>query len=126
MYAYVYAKMIKNDENQDCLELSPLAHKCDPIKFIPEDIACKIVKEPDFKLWEEMLHKNKKQRLTIFDASNRKNGYIYTYNKHNENYVCVKCSNKKKHVTAKLLPDENGQNYVELGKNEHVCEMQKL
>uniref|UniRef100_A0AC34EZF8 Uncharacterized protein n=1 Tax=Panagrolaimus sp. ES5 TaxID=591445 RepID=A0AC34EZF8_9BILA len=124
--AFVYAKLFKNDKNEECVELSPNQHKCTPIKFIPEDISPKIVKEPDFKLWENIFHKRKIQKLTIFDPNNKNFGYVYSYNAEKKNYICWPCKSEKRYVTAVVKQDENGQNYVELCKNEHACKLQKV
>uniref|UniRef100_A0AC34FW17 Uncharacterized protein n=1 Tax=Panagrolaimus sp. ES5 TaxID=591445 RepID=A0AC34FW17_9BILA len=117
---------MKNGEKEEYVELSVKPHKCIPIKFIPEDITVKIVNEPDFKLYEVDYGKSKIQRLTIFDSKDKKYGYIYSYKKSDKYYRCLKCKAKNKLVTAKVLQDENGQNYVELSKTDHVCEIQKL
>uniref|UniRef100_A0AC34F2E3 Uncharacterized protein n=1 Tax=Panagrolaimus sp. ES5 TaxID=591445 RepID=A0AC34F2E3_9BILA len=118
-----------NDEiEEDCIELCPTAHRCKPIEFIPEDddSAVKIVKLPNFKLYETVSNGKKIQRLTIFDTKNKKFGYIYSFRKDENHYLCIKCGNLKKRIRAYVRQDENGQNYVELGKMEHVCKMQKL
>uniref|UniRef100_A0AC34GS30 Uncharacterized protein n=1 Tax=Panagrolaimus sp. ES5 TaxID=591445 RepID=A0AC34GS30_9BILA len=123
---YVRAKIIKNDENDECVELGHNGHKCAPIKFVPENITPNIVKKSDFKLYEIVYQKKKIQNLTVFYSNDRKFGYNYSYDSQKKSYCCIKCRSKKKHVTAKLLQDENGQNYLELSKTEHVCEIQKL
>uniref|UniRef100_A0AC34G3L0 Uncharacterized protein n=1 Tax=Panagrolaimus sp. ES5 TaxID=591445 RepID=A0AC34G3L0_9BILA len=123
--AHVFAHLIKNDKNVECVELGPTAHKCSPIKFIPEKTP-KIVQEPDFKLYETIFQKKKLQKMAIFASNNKRLGYIYSYHRENNFYVCCKCKGKKQHVVARLYQNGNGENYVELNHNEHVCALQKL
>uniref|UniRef100_A0AC34GSB2 Uncharacterized protein n=1 Tax=Panagrolaimus sp. ES5 TaxID=591445 RepID=A0AC34GSB2_9BILA len=123
---HVYAKLIKKDDNEECVELSAKPHKCTPVKFIPEDITSKTVKEPNFKLYETVFQRKKKQRLVIYDPKDKKLGYVYSYLAGRMLYVCMKCQEKKKYITAKVLQDKNGHSSVELCKYQHVCEIQKL
>uniref|UniRef100_A0AC34F7M0 Uncharacterized protein n=1 Tax=Panagrolaimus sp. ES5 TaxID=591445 RepID=A0AC34F7M0_9BILA len=119
---FVFAKLFKNSQNQECIELGPEKHKCEPIKFDPDKKPLKIIKEPDFKLYETFYHKTKVQRLIIFDSNDKELGYTYSYCAKQKGYICIKCRTKKNFVTAQVLQDENGLNYVELCRNEHVCE----
>uniref|UniRef100_A0A914P9E0 Uncharacterized protein n=1 Tax=Panagrolaimus davidi TaxID=227884 RepID=A0A914P9E0_9BILA len=55
--------------------------------------------------------------------------YNYTFQPNKKNYfVCFKCKkiNKKRTVSATIASNENGEKYVQLNENEHVCERQKF
>uniref|UniRef100_A0A914PX86 Uncharacterized protein n=1 Tax=Panagrolaimus davidi TaxID=227884 RepID=A0A914PX86_9BILA len=52
--------------------------------------------------------------------------YEYFYSASREIFVCSNCIKKNHHVTAKIHVDEkNGEKFVELSENEHICEPKK-
>ena len=46
--------------------------------------------------------------------------YIFT-KKSKINFCCSKCEGKKVNVNAVLHKEENGNEYLKLGKNDHIC-----
>uniref|UniRef100_A0A914YUI8 Uncharacterized protein n=1 Tax=Panagrolaimus superbus TaxID=310955 RepID=A0A914YUI8_9BILA len=117
----VFAKLIKdkNGAEEEYVELGPNEHKCSPIKFEPPEAL--IVNLPNFKI--ETFTKNGVQRksLIIFSSKNKKLKYNYFFAAKTKSFVCGKCSKKNKRITAKLLKNENGEDYLELNSKNHLC-----
>uniref|UniRef100_A0AC35EUK7 Uncharacterized protein n=1 Tax=Panagrolaimus sp. PS1159 TaxID=55785 RepID=A0AC35EUK7_9BILA len=123
--AHVFAKIYKNEENGEFVELCQKQHKCKPIKFIPEKNV-KTVFEPNFEIDEYILGGIKRKRIKLFDKSDKNLCYYYYKETGRDTYLCSTCRIKQKHVTAKLLHDEKtDKKYLELNEVEHVCEPQK-
>uniref|UniRef100_A0A914PQF3 Uncharacterized protein n=1 Tax=Panagrolaimus davidi TaxID=227884 RepID=A0A914PQF3_9BILA len=64
--------------------------------------------------------------LVIFDSKDKSMIYEYFYSTSHEIFVCSNCGKKNRHITAKIHVDEkNGEKFIELSKNEHICEPKK-
>uniref|UniRef100_A0A914PFY2 Uncharacterized protein n=1 Tax=Panagrolaimus davidi TaxID=227884 RepID=A0A914PFY2_9BILA len=123
--AHVFAKIYKNEENGEFVELCQKQHKCKPIKFIPEKNV-KTIFEPNFEIDKYILRGIKRKRIKLFDKSDKNLCYYYYKETKRDTYFCSTCHMKQKFVTAKLLHDETtNKNYLELNDVEHVCEPQK-
>uniref|UniRef100_A0AC34GUY7 Uncharacterized protein n=1 Tax=Panagrolaimus sp. ES5 TaxID=591445 RepID=A0AC34GUY7_9BILA len=107
------------DENrEEYIELSNAEHDCQP-KPIPES---KIINLPNFKIDTD--GKNQKH-LIIFDKNDKTLCYIYNNRKAKDKFFCKKCNTFTYTVNATLRKNQNGEDYIELGKNDHLCKPEK-
>uniref|UniRef100_A0A914QY04 Uncharacterized protein n=1 Tax=Panagrolaimus davidi TaxID=227884 RepID=A0A914QY04_9BILA len=146
-----YMQLPKMDENKkEYFIHDPSKHICKPVKIstfeTPEykrlernDIAfeeksktkkleikeSKILKLPDFE-FRPGKNGNPEGTLVIFDSKGKSTIYEYFYSASEEIFICSKCQVKNCRVTAKIHVDEkNGEKFIELSKNEHICEPKK-
>uniref|UniRef100_A0A914XXK3 Uncharacterized protein n=1 Tax=Panagrolaimus superbus TaxID=310955 RepID=A0A914XXK3_9BILA len=123
---YVSAKLIKDSDNGDYLELNRAKHICKPKKYIDSDTPVETVHKPFFKILTVENGKGYKRRtLKIFNSSNMAMFYSYYYSTSFKCFICSGCTKEQPHrqVTAKVCQDENGANFIELSKIEHICSM---
>ena len=111
---------MKNENGIDFVALSPSEHVCVNLqKEVP-----KIITKDMFKLEKYKPDKGPiRTRLVIF--TNDEKTEFYGFNQSNDLYYCNNCSKLKKYISVKLRQNVNGENYVELGKGEHICKPQK-
>uniref|UniRef100_A0A914QZR7 Uncharacterized protein n=1 Tax=Panagrolaimus davidi TaxID=227884 RepID=A0A914QZR7_9BILA len=82
----------------------------------------KIVKLPNFEFRQSNRGKPG-EKLVIFDTNDKSLCYEYYFVTRTKCFVCGKCERKKHRVTAKVhLNNETNEKFLELSKNEHVCE----
>uniref|UniRef100_A0AC34FJE9 Uncharacterized protein n=1 Tax=Panagrolaimus sp. ES5 TaxID=591445 RepID=A0AC34FJE9_9BILA len=125
---YVHARILKNKDGIEYVELSRNEHKCELQKFVPEQKWDeKIVKASNFKIEEDRTKIGTiVKRLIIFDSNDATLCHIYNHTKRRDQFYCTACKFRNKYVTAKLHhSDEPEKSYVELNSIEHVCEAQK-
>uniref|UniRef100_A0A914QQ13 Uncharacterized protein n=1 Tax=Panagrolaimus davidi TaxID=227884 RepID=A0A914QQ13_9BILA len=85
----------------------------------------RIVKLPNFE-FRPSRYGNPEGTLVIFDSKCKSTIYEYFYSTSQEIFVCSNCRKKNCHVSAKIHVDEkNGEKFIELSKNEHICEPKK-
>uniref|UniRef100_A0A914PZM3 Uncharacterized protein n=1 Tax=Panagrolaimus davidi TaxID=227884 RepID=A0A914PZM3_9BILA len=84
-----------------------------------------IIRAPNYRLGIERWIKH----LYIFDSDHKTLCYNYTFKKQKNSmnyFVCFKCKHlNKSTVSARIVSNENGEEYVKLSENEHVCQRQK-
>uniref|UniRef100_A0AC34GVW7 Uncharacterized protein n=1 Tax=Panagrolaimus sp. ES5 TaxID=591445 RepID=A0AC34GVW7_9BILA len=116
------ANIITTGDGAECVEIGYTKHICKPIKFVPEtSVEFKIVKQPDFKLDEFA----SKKILSIFDKNDKTKCYTYSWRNSGKFFQCYPCRAKNLSVVARIKEDENGESYVLLNDNEHICEPKK-
>uniref|UniRef100_A0A914QXQ9 Uncharacterized protein n=1 Tax=Panagrolaimus davidi TaxID=227884 RepID=A0A914QXQ9_9BILA len=82
----------------------------------------KILKPPNFELHRSVTG-IKDGKLVVFKEDDKNLCYNYFFNKHDSCFICAKCLKMKNRVRANLrIDEETGENFVELGKNEHCCD----
>uniref|UniRef100_A0A914PLX1 Uncharacterized protein n=1 Tax=Panagrolaimus davidi TaxID=227884 RepID=A0A914PLX1_9BILA len=82
----------------------------------------RIVKLPNF---EFRPNRNGKPdgKLVILNTNDNSLCYEYFYDKRAKVFTCSKCNRKKHRVSAKVhLNNETNEKFLELSKNEHICE----
>uniref|UniRef100_A0A914R2V1 Uncharacterized protein n=1 Tax=Panagrolaimus davidi TaxID=227884 RepID=A0A914R2V1_9BILA len=148
---YYYISKPKMDENgKEYFVHDPSKHVCKPVKIstfeTPEfkrlerkDIAFeeksktkrlkidknRILKLPNFE-FRPSRNGISEGTLVIFDSKDKSTIYEYYYYTSHEIFVCLNCKKKNRHVSAKIHVDEkNGEKFIELSKNEHICEPKK-
>uniref|UniRef100_A0A914PU47 Uncharacterized protein n=1 Tax=Panagrolaimus davidi TaxID=227884 RepID=A0A914PU47_9BILA len=85
----------------------------------------RILKLPNFEL-RPSKNCNPEGTLVIFDSKEKSMIYEYYYETSKEVFVCSNCNKKNRYITAKIHFDENnGEKFIELSKNEHICEPKK-
>uniref|UniRef100_A0A914PAX6 Uncharacterized protein n=1 Tax=Panagrolaimus davidi TaxID=227884 RepID=A0A914PAX6_9BILA len=85
----------------------------------------KILKLPNFE-FRPSRNGNPEGTLVIFDSKDKSTIYEYNYLASKEIFICSKCQIKNHHVFAKIHIDEkNGEKFIELSKNEHICGSKK-
>uniref|UniRef100_A0AC35GH13 Uncharacterized protein n=1 Tax=Panagrolaimus sp. PS1159 TaxID=55785 RepID=A0AC35GH13_9BILA len=80
-----------------------------------------IVKSPNFEI--QMINKNgkRKPQLLVFPYSDKHLCYYYYYDVTNDYFICGKCRKRLHYIIARLLKDNNGENYVSLDEKPHIC-----
>uniref|UniRef100_A0AC35F5A9 Uncharacterized protein n=1 Tax=Panagrolaimus sp. PS1159 TaxID=55785 RepID=A0AC35F5A9_9BILA len=115
---YVIAKLRQNENGEDYFELNNTEHECQPKQFRESNI----VRLPNFKI--ETREKGKRH-LFLFDKNNMDLCYNYFFINSAKSFMCQRCNLKRHSVTAKERQMENGEVYLELGENEHICKPEK-
>uniref|UniRef100_A0AC34FMU0 Uncharacterized protein n=1 Tax=Panagrolaimus sp. ES5 TaxID=591445 RepID=A0AC34FMU0_9BILA len=114
---HVRAKIKRNENGEEYVELSVNEHKCDLQKFVSEE--ANILKEPDFKLDKYTRAGIEKMRILVFDKIDKNYYFVHTLKESNI-YMCHPCRKLGNHASVRLCKNENGENYIEV-KGEHLC-----
>uniref|UniRef100_A0A914QYU8 Uncharacterized protein n=1 Tax=Panagrolaimus davidi TaxID=227884 RepID=A0A914QYU8_9BILA len=119
----VYQKenWLNNETNEKFLELSKNEHICEPIK---DEFADKIIHASNFIVTERDDEK-KPKKVIVFTSSTKEFYYELNYFPSKNLFRCILCSIRNKVVGAKLCKKENGEEYLLMLKNEHVCTPKK-
>uniref|UniRef100_A0AC34GVI0 Uncharacterized protein n=1 Tax=Panagrolaimus sp. ES5 TaxID=591445 RepID=A0AC34GVI0_9BILA len=117
----VSAKILKNANGQDVVQLSRGEHICQPKEFFLEEFQPKIISKPHFLLFS---NHNGNSRLIIFDEKREGFCFVYLNKSDKAVYFCTVCdAEKHKYVSAKLI---NGGENVEISPAQHLCESIKF
>uniref|UniRef100_A0AC35GP92 Uncharacterized protein n=1 Tax=Panagrolaimus sp. PS1159 TaxID=55785 RepID=A0AC35GP92_9BILA len=85
----------------------------------------RILKLPNFE-FRSSIYGNPEGTLVIFDSKGKSMIYEYCYHASHEIFFCLNCGKKNRHVSAKIhVNEKNGEKFIELSKNEHICEPKK-
>uniref|UniRef100_A0A914QAR3 Ubiquitin-like domain-containing protein n=1 Tax=Panagrolaimus davidi TaxID=227884 RepID=A0A914QAR3_9BILA len=97
-----------------------------------------IINVKNYRIGSECFGSEWKKHLYVFDTDDKTLCYNYTFvptrntiaflKSSKPYFVCNKCKNINKHaptVSATIESNENGEEYVKLSENEHVCERQE-
>uniref|UniRef100_A0AC34FGX7 Uncharacterized protein n=1 Tax=Panagrolaimus sp. ES5 TaxID=591445 RepID=A0AC34FGX7_9BILA len=114
---HVRAKIKRNENGEELVELSVNEHKCDLQKFVSEE--ANILKEPDFKLEKYIWAGIEKTRILVFDKIDKSYYFVHTLKESNI-YMCHPCRKLGNHASVRLCKNENGENFIEV-KGEHLC-----
>uniref|UniRef100_A0AC34GU60 Uncharacterized protein n=1 Tax=Panagrolaimus sp. ES5 TaxID=591445 RepID=A0AC34GU60_9BILA len=122
----VIAWIINQRKENEHVELSKIQHKCKLIKF--EDPNSTIIHSPNFKIIKCVRKAPSgipKDHLFVYSSLESKLCYRYYSDSGRNHFICHECAYKKKiMVSARLHKNENGEDFVQLGGNKHVCEPQ--
>uniref|UniRef100_A0AC34FAT2 Transposase n=1 Tax=Panagrolaimus sp. ES5 TaxID=591445 RepID=A0AC34FAT2_9BILA len=121
---HIAAKIEKREGGTDYIRLLDTEHVCSPRDYDPQKYMNNknIVEKPDFKIIKFEKNGIQKSILIIFCPSNKELCYEYFWDRSRNQYVCCECANIK-HVTANVLMNEKDEEYVELSKATHVCNL---
>uniref|UniRef100_A0A914P562 Uncharacterized protein n=1 Tax=Panagrolaimus davidi TaxID=227884 RepID=A0A914P562_9BILA len=110
----VTAKLIVDEHGKKSVVMGHNEHYCKPVKYQPEP--------PKFRnfLVFENESERKGTKLIVFTSEERKEYYEYSLWKGQKYFHCLGCYPMKSTI-AKLFKDENGEDFIEFGKIEHVC-----
>uniref|UniRef100_A0A914Z4W5 Uncharacterized protein n=1 Tax=Panagrolaimus superbus TaxID=310955 RepID=A0A914Z4W5_9BILA len=110
----VSAKVFTNDEGNLAVKLGSNEHKCKPQEI-------RILQKSNFKT-EMIIEKNGKEvkMLTITDPIYYNKVFTYYFHTYRQCYYCKNCSKTKTYIKANLRV-ENGEEYIELSADKHVC-----
>ena len=120
--AYVGVKIVKNEAGEDCVKVINENHVCDPVAYTPE-VQYHNLMASDFELRS---NKNgvPNKSLVIFSKDDRSQYYKFQVN--GTVFVCISCRKSGKHLSAKLMKNENGQEYIKMMDREHICQPRLL
>uniref|UniRef100_A0A914Q013 Uncharacterized protein n=1 Tax=Panagrolaimus davidi TaxID=227884 RepID=A0A914Q013_9BILA len=91
-------------------------------KWKPKINEEKIVKLPNFD-FRPNKSGNPEGKLVVSDVKDKSMFYEFYFATEKKMFICSKCQVKKHRVTAKVhTNDKNGEKFIELSKNEHICE----
>uniref|UniRef100_A0A914R1N0 Uncharacterized protein n=1 Tax=Panagrolaimus davidi TaxID=227884 RepID=A0A914R1N0_9BILA len=126
---YIKATIEKDNNDKEMVLLKTnKKHICEPIEYDPQEGngEIKIIYPPNFQLVKRRFKGKILQKLVIFDTNDKSLCYEYTWMESHNFYRCNPCIELFSNVFAKLKFDKDGKEYVELGKNEHVCKLKKF
>uniref|UniRef100_A0AC34F5Q8 Uncharacterized protein n=1 Tax=Panagrolaimus sp. ES5 TaxID=591445 RepID=A0AC34F5Q8_9BILA len=118
----VFAKLLVDENGKNFVYLGPSNHICDSIKFVPEN---EIIEAPNFVIFKQNDPK-KLTRLITFTSDSQEFCYQLTYHDKDKSFKCYSCNNLKKIVYAKLCQKPNGEEYLQMIKNGHICAPKKF
>uniref|UniRef100_A0AC34G3B9 Uncharacterized protein n=1 Tax=Panagrolaimus sp. ES5 TaxID=591445 RepID=A0AC34G3B9_9BILA len=110
-------KIDKNEEKY--VILGQNNHICEPFKYKPQN---EIIEAPNFAIFNKD-DKKKPTKLIIFISPEKDRCYQFTFHNSNKSFRCNVCFNidKKNIVTAKICQYSNGEEYVQMITNGHIC-----
>uniref|UniRef100_A0A914YYV8 Uncharacterized protein n=1 Tax=Panagrolaimus superbus TaxID=310955 RepID=A0A914YYV8_9BILA len=106
------------DENGKCfIKLSTINHQCHRLIYKPER---KIIRKPDYIFFDKV----KPFQLIVFTSPSHRECYVYSRKK----FICLTCHSLRRDVSVyvTMFTDENGEECVYLGRQEHQCQPQKI
>uniref|UniRef100_A0A914P3A2 Uncharacterized protein n=1 Tax=Panagrolaimus davidi TaxID=227884 RepID=A0A914P3A2_9BILA len=112
------AKLCQDENGEDYIELNNVEHNCKAKEYSNS----KIINLPNFKIIQ---NDDNKKFLFVFDQNDNSRCYTFCYQFSRESFMCKSCLNKKRKVSAKLRQYENGEEYIEIMYNNHICEPEK-
>uniref|UniRef100_A0A914QNR5 Uncharacterized protein n=1 Tax=Panagrolaimus davidi TaxID=227884 RepID=A0A914QNR5_9BILA len=120
---YVSTAVLKtNSHGKDYVEVKPNGHPCPPRDYIPGRHAKRIIiKKPEYEVLDAYLKNSKRQRLIIFDATDRE--LCYEYFPHRNAFQCAGCVKLRKDTRAQIYHNGTEKEYVELYTTDHICEL---
>uniref|UniRef100_A0AC35FWZ6 Uncharacterized protein n=1 Tax=Panagrolaimus sp. PS1159 TaxID=55785 RepID=A0AC35FWZ6_9BILA len=84
----------------------------------------KIIKPSMYKFFTKAWRRKNLKKLAVFVSDDKKMCYEYTWHSTHKAYVCSACiSSHNKHVFAKVIQNENGEECIQLGANDHKCNL---
>uniref|UniRef100_A0A914QFV9 Uncharacterized protein n=1 Tax=Panagrolaimus davidi TaxID=227884 RepID=A0A914QFV9_9BILA len=84
----------------------------------------KIIKPSKYEFFTKAWREKNLKKLAVFVSDDKKTCYEYTWHPTHMIYVCSACINyHNKHVSAKVIQNENGEEYIQLGPNDHKCNL---
>uniref|UniRef100_A0A914YTC3 Uncharacterized protein n=1 Tax=Panagrolaimus superbus TaxID=310955 RepID=A0A914YTC3_9BILA len=86
--------------------------------------SARCIRAPNFQLVKRKLNARIVQHLVIFDAIEKKKCYELSWHMYHKFFICNGCQRHGQHVYARKVNDEINGDYYELGRNQHVCELQ--
>uniref|UniRef100_A0A914P5U9 Uncharacterized protein n=1 Tax=Panagrolaimus davidi TaxID=227884 RepID=A0A914P5U9_9BILA len=104
----------------------------EPVKLEKPNNVCKnnsilpkIIKAPNFKIYNFEDKGIKKSKLFIFNVEDKSMGYEYYWSASMKSYRCSRCEKKGKNSTAKIYKKSGGNDFIEVKAVKHICEMIK-
>uniref|UniRef100_A0A914QMW3 Uncharacterized protein n=1 Tax=Panagrolaimus davidi TaxID=227884 RepID=A0A914QMW3_9BILA len=141
------AKVLKNKEGNDYVQLNKTKHVCEMLKYEPEkykkqdelkknnasknneiSYTCAtevIIEEPNFEIRELKKNDVSQKWIIVFSKNDRSKCYEYSWFKNVKKYLCRGCLSKQIRVCAEICERENGTTSVKLGPQKHVCEVRE-
>ena len=116
----VWAKLSRNDNDAEVLQLGPSEHVCKPKPYPPVEPISKVVKEPDYRLEYFTKDGVEMKFMTIF--SDDILCYDYEYIPSRNLFACSQCKKMGRKITAQLQTDDQGEEFVSLSKMDHICQ----
>uniref|UniRef100_A0A914QKB9 Uncharacterized protein n=1 Tax=Panagrolaimus davidi TaxID=227884 RepID=A0A914QKB9_9BILA len=120
----LFAKICKNDKNEEIAILMRNDHICIPKKFIKEKFIPTRIPASEF-----VLHSGNDgqpdKRLIIFDSNDKTLAFEYIWRSKRNFFQCLLCAAQNVTVFAKPIEIENSQKMIELSLDKHVCIPQK-
>uniref|UniRef100_A0A914QBB8 FLYWCH-type domain-containing protein n=1 Tax=Panagrolaimus davidi TaxID=227884 RepID=A0A914QBB8_9BILA len=116
---------------KECVKVLSRFHDCEMREFDPEkyesDTMEQIVEAPNFILHKFVICGKKKQRLVIFDSTNKNLCYEYFWDNKEKSLMCCECNNNghRRRVFATIRENCDGKEYVRLNKLEHICNLRE-
>uniref|UniRef100_A0A914QHI0 Uncharacterized protein n=1 Tax=Panagrolaimus davidi TaxID=227884 RepID=A0A914QHI0_9BILA len=109
---------IDEESGEKFVELGKNEHCCDPIKYEPEK---ELIEDSNFMVLNRE-SKTESAKLIVFTSPSKEFCYEYVLRKSRNIFSCYACEILKRNVSAQIHKNENGQEFVQTFKNEHICQ----
>uniref|UniRef100_A0AC34FHY5 Uncharacterized protein n=1 Tax=Panagrolaimus sp. ES5 TaxID=591445 RepID=A0AC34FHY5_9BILA len=118
---------IEEDENgENYVQCNTNGHVCKLRKYNPAKYKTDlIIKAPNYQLITENVGGEQKNYLILFTSTDKKKFYKMPYESHQKMYVCHKCRKSNIYVQACVCYDKNGNEYISVRNQKHVCSKMK-
>uniref|UniRef100_A0A914QVU6 Uncharacterized protein n=1 Tax=Panagrolaimus davidi TaxID=227884 RepID=A0A914QVU6_9BILA len=109
------------------IEVLKLNHECEYRNYDREKFFKfkNFVLSPNYEIQTEMFGERKKKSLIIFDGNDKTKCHIYSFHISERMFECINCKKQNVYVSAKMVQNSEGENYVILSNAKHVCESVK-
>ena len=102
-------------------------HVCEPREYESLEVfrEHQIVRRPDYEIQKVVKNGIETKTLVLFEPGNRDLCYKYAFCEISQRFMCNSCHYHGHFgVIAKIQVDENGSEYAELRRDEHICMLQ--
>uniref|UniRef100_A0AC34F7B3 Uncharacterized protein n=1 Tax=Panagrolaimus sp. ES5 TaxID=591445 RepID=A0AC34F7B3_9BILA len=125
--AKLYSSLSEDGEEEEYIVLGTSnKHVCHPIKYEPEK--GEIFDASNFMVFFQN-DASKLTKIILFTSPSKEYCYEFTWHETAKHFYCYpcKCSAIKKHITGKLIKNDDGTEYFRIStKNEHSCTPKKF
>uniref|UniRef100_A0A914QYS3 Uncharacterized protein n=1 Tax=Panagrolaimus davidi TaxID=227884 RepID=A0A914QYS3_9BILA len=125
----VSVEICERENGTTFVKLGPKKHVCETRDYNPEKYIfdpSRIIESPNFKIHNFQRNGVNKSFLFIFDSADKSVGYKYYWDNTLKVYRCGGCQYKSKLLSAKILKNMEGNDYVQLNKPKHKTTSAKL
>uniref|UniRef100_A0AC35GIU2 Uncharacterized protein n=1 Tax=Panagrolaimus sp. PS1159 TaxID=55785 RepID=A0AC35GIU2_9BILA len=128
---HIPAYILKDDNGEEYVSVRDKKHLCEPVKYNPSEYENnQILKPPRYQIIKRYRKSKIVEKLAIFDLEDNTLCYEYTLQpgkSATKKYICNECHHKHATcVSAWLINYKKENEYVELSKTQHKCNLIKF
>uniref|UniRef100_A0A914PC78 Uncharacterized protein n=1 Tax=Panagrolaimus davidi TaxID=227884 RepID=A0A914PC78_9BILA len=121
------AKINCASKENETVEVLKMNHECEYHQYDREKYFKfkNFVLSPDFELRTAVKDGIERKHLVIFDKNDKTKCFIYHFHSSAGFFKCFNCIKQKVNVSAKMLQNSDGENYIVLSNIQHICSSEK-